>query len=510
VVARTLSVALLGMTGAVVEVEAHIADGIPGFMIIGLPDAALSDSKDRVRAAAVNDGCPLPAKKIIVNLSPAALPKTGSAYDLAIAVAVLAADGVVQAEAIESVVHLGELSLDGRVRPMHGVLPSLVAARSAGHRRFVVPRGNEDEARLVPGVEIIAVASLREALIRHGATLESLPVEPILRTVLADDEADLGDLGDVVGNSDAVEALVAAAAGGHHLLLLGPPGAGKTMLARRLPGILPDLGGEEALDVTSIMSLSGRPLSGLATRPPFESPHHTSSAAALVGGGSRLIRPGAAARASSGVLFLDEAPEFPASVLDTLRQPIESGVITIHRASAIAHFPGRFQLVLAANPCPCGQFGASDLACTCTPMARRRYLGRLSGPLLDRIDLQLRVNRITAAAIRMQSEAGPRLSSREARVRVEQARAVAAERLRGTPWRINAHVPGAWFRSAGRRLPPNVAAPLDRGLERGSLTMRGYDRVLRASWTLADLDGGGAPTAEHVGRALYLRKSVAP
>lgn len=509
VVARTLSVALIGMTGAPVEVEAHIADAVPGFQLIGLPDAALSDAKDRVRAAAANDGCALPAKKIVVNLSPASLPKHGSTYDLAIAVAVLAAEGVVDPEVIDGVVHLGELSLDGRVRPMQGVLPAIVAAREAGHRRFMVPSGNAVEARLVPDVEVMTVGSLRAALIRHGAELEAVPVEPLTLVARERVAEPVGDLADVVGNVDAVEALVVAAAGGHHLFLLGPPGAGKTMLAHRLPSLLPDLTPEESLVVTSLSSLAGRPADGLIGRPPLESPHHTSSAAALVGGGTRIIRPGAAARASHGVLFLDEAPEFAASVLDALRQPLESGTITIHRANAVATFPGRFQLVLAANPCPCGQYGAADIACTCTPNGRRRYLARLSGPLLDRVDLQLRVNRVTAAAMRVAGDGSPRVTTAAARARVETARAVAAERLRGTAWSTNAEVTGAWLRGGSRRLPGAVTAPLDRALERGTLTMRGYDRVLRVAWTVADLAGGGAPTAEHVGWALFLRRSVA-
>ena len=279
------------------------------------------------------------------------------------------------------------------------------------------------------------------------------------------------------------------------------------MLAHRLPALLPDLSPEASLVVTSLTSLSGRALDGLVTRPPLESPHHTSSAAALVGGGSKIIRPGAAARAAHGVLFLDEAPEFPAAVLDTLRQPLESGTITIHRASSVAHFPGRFQLVLAANPCPCGQHGTSDIACVCTSIARRRYLGRLSGPLLDRVDLQLRVNRVTTAAIRLAGEPS-RETTASARLRVERAREVAAARLSATPWRTNAEVPGSWFRTGSRRLPVAVTSPIDRALERGTLTMRGYDRVLRVAWTLADLDTASAPSAEHIGRALFLRKSV--
>jgi magnesium chelatase family protein len=316
-----------------------------------------------------------------------------------------------------------------------------------------------------------------------------------------------GDLAEVSGNDDAVEGMLVAAAGGHHVYLLGPPGAGKTMLASRLPGILPDLDADAALEVASIRSLAGmRPASGLSFRPPYEAPHHTATAAAMIGGGSRLIRPGAAARASHGVLFLDEAPEFPSAVLDVLRQPLESGTIAIHRANAVASFPAKFQLVLAANPCPCGNDGTAE--CTCPPIARRRYLGRISGPLLDRVDVQLRVPRITLAALRAAGEK-PGLTSADARAKVIAARAVAAERLRGTPWRTNAEMPGPWLRGAGGLHPGGRAvAALDRSLERGGITMRGYDRVLKVAWTLADLDGSAVPRAEHVTRALFFKKGI--
>jgi magnesium chelatase family protein len=302
--------------------------------------------------------------------------------------------------------------------------------------------------------------------------------------------------------------MLVAAAGGHHVFLLGPPGAGKTMLAARLPGLLPDLDAEAALEVSSIRSLSGLPVgSTLITRPPLEAPHHTATAAALVGGGSSIIRPGAAARASHGVLFLDEAPEFHSAVLDALRQPLESGVISIHRANAVAHFPGRFQLVMAANPCPCGQYGARESECICPPNARRRYLARISGPLLDRIDIQLRINRITAAQLRLSNES-PRLSTAQARERVVEARSAAKARLADTPWLVNSQVPGSWLRSGDVRLGATVTASIDRALERGGLTMRGYDRVLRVGWTLADLDGVSSPCADHIGRALYLRRAM--
>ena len=506
--ARTHAVALLGLTGSMVEVEADISSQLPGIVLIGLPDAALSEATHRVRTAAHNSGCPLTRNKLTINLSPAALPKHGSGFDLAIAVACLAADRLISADSVAAVVHIGELALDGRLRPVPGTLPAVVAASRLGHGTVMVPAGSAAEASLVPGVRVIGVASLRDAAIWHGAALNPIPVDAI--TLPEEEVANSAepDLVDVIGNDDAILALQIAAAGGHHVFMLGPPGAGKTMLAARLPGLLPDLDAAAALEVSSMRSLAGRGVGrALITRPPLEAPHHTATTAAMVGGGSGQIRPGAAARASHGVLFLDEAPEFAATVLDALRQPLESGVISIHRANAVAHFPARFQLVMAANPCPCGQYGAPELECTCPPSARRRYLARISGPLLDRIDIQLGVRRVTAAQLRL-SEDGPRLTTAAARARVLRARAAAAERLRATPWSLNSEVPGPWLRGPQARLNQSITAAIDRALERGGITMRGYDRVLRVAWSIADLEGVARPGTDHVGRALYLRKGM--
>jgi len=505
---RTRAVSLLGLDGAVVEVEADLGQGLPAFMIIGLPDASLGEARDRVRAAATNAGCPLPSRKLTVNLSPASLPKHGSSFDLAIAVAALAAADLVSAESVARVVHVGELGLDGRLRPVDGVLPAVVAARRAGAEIVMVPTDNADEASLVPGVRVVGAVGLRDAAIFHGADLAPQPQEALRRPLVTTSTTGTPELADVIGNSDAVEALITAAAGGHHLLMVGPPGAGKSMLAARLPGLLPDLDVDAALEVSSVRSLCGLPVGGeLERRPPFESPHHTCSAAALVGGGSGVLRPGAASRASRGVLFLDEAPEFAQTVLDCLRQPLESGEAVVHRSRAVARFPARFQLVAAANPCPCGHWGSRDGDCACSPHQRRRYLAKLSGPLVDRIDVQLRVARISSAQFRL-AETAEVVSTAQARARVEEARDRAARRLAGTPWSLSAEAPGAWLRSAERRLAVGDSAPVDRALETGALTMRGYDRVLRLAWTLADLEGLDRPGRSQVVRALGLRRSL--
>jgi len=514
VVGRSRAVALLGMRGAIVDIEVDVASSLPAIVIIGLPDTSLGEARDRVRSAASNSGCALPAKRFTVNLSPAALPKHGSGFDLAIALAMLAALKVVSTASVAAIVHIGELGLEGRLRPVPGVLPAVMAARDAGARRVMVPQECSAEAALVDGIDVIAAGSLREAAELHGARFTEPPPIPLTEqpaTPTAHEPVTIestGDLADVVGNEEAVEALLVAAAGGHHLFMVGPPGAGKTMLAARLPGILPDLDLDAALEVASIRSLGSVAVRALPTRPPFEAPHHTASAIALVGGGSGVIRPGAISRASRGVLFLDEAPELSRVALDALRQPLESGSITIHRAGAVATFPARAQLVLAANPCPCGRMDDDAAGCTCTPIVRRRYLGRLSGPLLDRVDLQIRVRRVTAAQLLAADDTSTRLSSAQAAARVADARAAAAERLSGTPWRSNAQVSSRWLTGdgdGGRRLPRTVTAPLDRAFERGLLSMRGLHRLMRVGWTIADLRGAGTPTADHLALALTFR-----
>lgn len=504
-VARTWAVALVGAEGECVEVEADLSQQTPEFKIIGLPDKALGEAVQRVHNACANSSTPLPRRRLTVNLSPASLPKHGSGFDVAIAVASLATESAMDPSSVASAVHIGELGLDGRLRPVPGVLPAVAAARRAGHRRVVVPHANGAEAALVGGMEVLAAVNLAQVVAWHGGDVEVADEEPV---ALPDDEREpesTVDLAEVIGQRDAVEALIVAAAGGHHLLMCGPPGAGKTMLARRLPGILPALDDGAALASASIRSLAGSRVVELTRTPPFEAPHHSASVAALVGGGTRFIRPGAIARASEGVLFLDEAGEFASSALDALRQPLESGSITIHRAGAQAQYPARFQLVLATNPCPCGDYGIRGGTCTCPPAAIRRYLGRLSGPLLDRMDIELTLTRVSVA----QRDKGPSVSTAAARDRVADARARARHRLAGTPWRVNADVPGSWLREGPGAPAPVVRRPLDAALHRGALTLRGYDRVLRVAWSIADIEGRAQLSAEHIGRALYLKKGLA-
>ncbi|QCB97252.1 ATP-binding protein [Arthrobacter sp. PAMC25564] len=508
---RTYCVALVGLNGYIVEVEADIGQTLPAFVILGLPDASLNEAKERIRSAAQNSGIPLSRRKITANLIPASLPKRGSGFDLAIAMAALLASNDIRSTG--RAVFISELGLDGRLRPVRGILPAVMAAVRSGYPDVVVARANAAEAGLVPGARVQGYTTLARLAFDFGADPQDLALDFEPGPDEADGAGDTGavplqvpDMCDVAGQADARRALEVAAAGAHHLLMTGPPGAGKTMLAERLPGLLPDLGDTEAMEVTAIHSLCSLPSASvqLLRRPPYENPHHTATSAAIIGGGSGLPRPGAASRAHRGVLFLDEAPEYERRVLDALRQPLESGELVIHRSAGTAAYPARFQLVLAANPCPCGKASGKGLDCSCTPTMRRRYLARMSGPLLDRVDIQLEIERVSLADF---GQTGGEEDTAAIAERVRAARDRQLERLLPFGLETNSQVPGRVLRGALRLAPPTTRI-LDHALERGVLTARGYDRVLRLAWTLADLSRRDTPHADDIGQALSLRQAA--